>query len=102
MAEASTGKLKLEPHQVIVRPMVTEKGTHLSERHNAYTFEVNPQATKTDIKRAVQELWGVRVEKVRTQNRIGKPRRHRLKVARTKGAKKAIVILHEDDRIAFF
>ena len=102
MADAPNTNLTLEPHQVILRPMVTEKGTHLSERHNAYTFEVNSLATKHDIKRAVEELWSVRVEKVRTQNRIGKPRRHRMKVARTKAFKKAIVILHEEDRIAFF
>ena len=40
----------LEPYQVILRPLITEKATHLSERHNAYTFEVNPLATKTEIK----------------------------------------------------
>ena len=40
----------LEPYQVIVRPLITEKATHISERHNAYTFEVNPLATKTEIK----------------------------------------------------
>ena len=40
----------LEPYQVIVRPLITEKATHVSERDNAYTFEVNPLATKTEIK----------------------------------------------------
>ena len=44
----------LEPYQVILRPLITEKATHLSERHNAYTFEVNPLATKTEIKEAVR------------------------------------------------
>ena len=39
---------KLEPYQVILRPLITEKATHLSERHNAYSFEVHPQATKTE------------------------------------------------------
>lgn len=92
----------LEPYQVIVRPLVTEKGMHLSERHNAYTFEVNPLATKTDIKQAVESLWDVRVQRVRTQNRKGKPRRYRFHYGYTQGWKKAIVELHEDDRIAFF
>ena len=40
----------LEPYQVVLRPLITEKATHVSERNNAYTFEVNPLATKTEIK----------------------------------------------------
>jgi large subunit ribosomal protein L23 len=92
----------LEPYQVILRPLVTEKGTHLSEQYNSYTFAVSQQATKTDIKRAVEALWDVRVVKTRTQNRQGKPRRHRAAMGRTKDWKKAIVQLHDDDRIAFF
>ena len=52
---------ELEPYQVILRPLITEKATHLSEQHNAYTFEVNPLATKTEIKQAVEELFNVRV-----------------------------------------
>jgi len=94
--------IQLEPYQVVVRPLVTEKGTYCSEVLNAYTFEVHPQATKTDIKNAVQHLWDVRVESVRTQNRNGKPRRHRHRPGHTKAWKKAIVVLHEEDRIAFF
>ena len=65
---------KLEPQQVILRPLVTEKGTHQFTRHNAYPFEVNLWATKDEIRAAVQELFGVRVEKVRTQQRLGKKR----------------------------
>lgn len=102
MAQAVTTGVQLEPHQIVFRPLVTEKGTHLSERHNAYTFEVNPLATKRDIKRAVEELWKVRVIRVRTQNRVGKPRRHKMMYGQTKNWKKAIVELHPDDRIAFF
>lgn len=92
----------LEPYQVIVRPLVTEKGMHLSNKYNAYSFEVNPLATKDQIKAAVQELWNVRVVSVRTQNRVGKPRRHKMITANMKNWKKAIVKLHEEDRIAFF
>ena len=99
---AASPKIELHPYQVILRPLVTEKGTYLSERHNAYTFEVHPQADKTDIRRAVEEIWNVRVEKIRTQNRKGKPRRHKMKKGYTKNWKKAIVQLHEEDRIAFF
>ncbi len=95
-------KLELEPHQIIVRPLVTEKGVFLSERLNMYSFEVHPQATKTQIKDAVEQLFNVRVKKVRTQNRRGKPRRYRFHRGHTKNWRKAIVELHEDDRISFF
>ncbi len=92
----------LEPYQVILRPMITEKATHQSERHNAYTFEVNTLATKTEIKRAVEELFHVKVANVRTQNRRGKLRRHRLKLGRMRSWKKAIVALPEEYRIDFY
>jgi large subunit ribosomal protein L23 len=99
---ASESGLKLEPHQILIRPLVTEKGTHISATYNQYPFEVHPQATKGDIKQAVEELWNVRVVHVRTQVRKGKPRRHRTSTGRTQDWKKAIVELHADDRIAFF
>jgi len=94
--------LTLEPYQIVYRPLITEKGTHISTRYNAYPFEVNPLCTKTEIKEAVEKLWEVRVIAVRTQNRVGKPRRTKNQVGRTSGWKKAIVQLHDEDRIAFF
>lgn len=102
MAIDITPGVILEPYQVIFRPLVTEKGTHLSAKYNTYTFEVSPVATKTDIKKAVQELWSVRVIDIRTQNRVGKPRRHKMVSSYTRAWKRAIVKLHPDDRIAFF
>lgn len=95
---------KLEPHQVILRPMVTEKGTHQSthQHHNAYSFQVNLWATKIEIKAAVQELFNVRVEAVRTQLRLGKKRRFKFKQGKESNWKKAIVKLHADDKIEFF
>lgn len=92
----------LEPHQVILRPLVTEKGMHRSTRYNAYAFEVSPLATKTDVKRAVEELFNVKVLAVHTQNRKGKPRRTRFRFAHTKQWKKAIVKLSDEHRIEFF
>jgi large subunit ribosomal protein L23 len=92
----------LEPYQVVIRPLITEKATHLSERHNAYTFEVNSKANKTEIKEAVEILFNVKVADVRTQNRRGKLRRYRLKVGRMRNWKKAIVALHDDYRIDFY
>ncbi|MGA7497614.1 MAG: 50S ribosomal protein L23 [Isosphaeraceae bacterium] len=92
----------LDPYQVVIRPLITEKATHLSERHNAYTFEVNPLVTKTEIKAAVEALFNVKVLDVRTQNRRGKMRRYRLKLGRMRNWKKAIVTLHEEFRIDFY
>ncbi len=92
-SSARTKGPKLEPHQVIVRPIITEKSTHQSTHRNAYPFEVNQWATKTEIKAAVEELFGVQVAKVRTQNRLGKERRYRFKMGRLPNWKKAIVTL---------
>ncbi len=97
----ATGVL-LQPHQIIIRPLVTEKGMHRSTRYNAYAFEVNRLATKTDVRRAVEELFDVKVVRVHTQNRKGKPRRSRFRSGRTKDWKKAIVTLNEEHRIEFF
>ena len=93
---------RLEPHQVILRPLVTEKGMHRSTRNNAYAFEVHSQATKDDVRRAVEELFNVKVDKVHTQNRKGKPRKHKFKQGQTKDWKKAIVTLDAEHRIDFF
>lgn len=93
---------KLAPHQVILQPLITEKGTHQFTHHNAYPFQVSLWATKDQIKAAVQELFNVRVEKVRTQNRLGKNRRYRFRVGRLANWKKAIVTLKGEDRIEFF
>ncbi len=97
-----TTKITLEPHQVIIKPLVTEKGMHRSTRCNAYAFEINKLATKLDVRRAVEELFEVRVLKVRTQNRKGKPRRTKMRFGYTKDWKKAIVTLDPEHRIDFF
>jgi large subunit ribosomal protein L23 len=90
--KVGTPGVTLRPYQVLIRPLVTEKGTHQSTRNNAYTFMVVKLATKTDVKSAVEEMFNVRVEGVRTQIRHGKKRRW----------KRAIVTLHPDDKIEFF
>ncbi|MFV1964113.1 MAG: 50S ribosomal protein L23 [Pirellulaceae bacterium] len=92
----------LEPHQIILRPLVTEKGVHRATRQNQYAFEINPLATKEDVRRAVEDLFEVTVVKVRTQNRKGKPRRHKFRYGYTKRWKKALVTLHSEHRIDFF
>jgi large subunit ribosomal protein L23 len=97
---STTGLLR--PDQIILRPLVTEKGVHRSSRHNAYAFEVSPVATKVDIRRAIEEMFHVKVVKVHTQNRKGKPRRTRMKAAHTADWKKAIVKLDAEHRIELF
>ena len=95
-------KIKLEPHQVILRPLVTEKGVHRSTRYNQYAFEVSRLANKKDVQQAVEALFNVKVVRVNTQNRAGKPRRTRFRHGYTKQWKKAIVKLDPEDRIDFF
>ncbi|MBY0513606.1 MAG: 50S ribosomal protein L23 [Gemmataceae bacterium] len=97
-----TPGLDLQPYQVILRPLVTEKGTHQSTRYNAYAFQVNPAANKTQIKAAVEQLFEVRVEAVRTMNRIGKTRRFRQTMGKLPDWKKAVVTLNAEDKIEFF
>jgi large subunit ribosomal protein L23 len=95
-------RMQLDSHQVILRPLVTEKGIHRSTRDNQYAFEINLLATKLDVRRAVEELFNVSVQKVRTQKRRGKTRRHKLRSGVTKTWKKAIVSLKGDGRIDFY
>ena len=92
-ARPATPSIVLPPHQVILRPLVTEKGMHRSTRYNAYAFEINRQATKDDVRRAVEELFNVKVVRVHTQNRKGKPRRTRFRSRTHQG-------LEEGDRQA--
>ncbi len=94
--------MELEAHQVILKPLVTEKGVFQSTEFNQYTFQVNSLATKTQIKDAVEKLFEVEVAKVATQTRKGKPRRYKFTNGTTKGIKKAIVKLKGDHKIDFF
>jgi large subunit ribosomal protein L23 len=93
---------ELRPYQVVLRPLVTEKGTHQSTRYNSYTFMVNPLASKVQIKGAIEDLFKVRVEKVRTQTRRPKEVVFRGKAGISPGWKKAIVTLNIEDKIDFF
>lgn len=94
--------LKLEPYQVLTRPIVTEKGFDLAEKQNIYSFEVNKLASKEDIKAAVETLFDVKVLEVNVQNRKGKKRRTRRGFGEQRSWKKALVKLHPDSRIDYF
>ncbi len=92
----------LAAHQVILRPLLTEKGVHRATRHNAYSFQISTAAAKADVRRAVEELFNVKVVRVNTSNRKGKPRRTKFRRGHTKAWKKAVVKLHPEDKISFF
>lgn len=88
-------------HDVIIRPVVSEKTYALMEM-NRYTFEVDRSAKKEQIAQAVSEIFGVTVTKVNTMNVSGKPRRLRYNKGLSRSWKKAIVTLKDGDTIDLF
>ena len=92
----------LGQYRIIRRPLVTEKGTTLKEQNNQLVFEVDLDANKSEVKKAVERLFKVTVLSVQTQNRLGKRKRLGKSVGRRKHWKKAIVTLKQGDRVDFF
>ena len=88
--------------QIVLRPLVSEKGMHGIETRNVYPFEVAKSANKIEIGRAIQDKFGVKVVGVRTMKMAGKPRRQRAyQPGRTREWKKALVELKDGDKIEF-
>ncbi|HLR37686.1 MAG TPA: 50S ribosomal protein L23 [Chitinophagaceae bacterium] len=91
---------------VLKRPVLTEKANKLSEEQGRYTFEVGRQAGKLEIKKAVEDFYGVQVEKVNTMVVPGKTKRRYTKTGTLSGRKpsykKAIITLVEGDSIDIF
>ena len=86
---------------VIKKILLTEKGTRLSEEQNQYLFRVARDANKVEIKRAVEELFNVRVMAVNTMSRKGKKKRARTAQFGTTAAwKRAVVTVHKEDVIS--
>lgn len=87
----------MNSYDIIIRPVLSEKSFDgiASKR---YTFIVAPQANKTEIKKAVEEVFGVKVDKVNTVNYQGKMKRRGATQGRRPGYKKAIVTLTEDSK----
>lgn len=92
----------VDPRQVIIRPIITEKSEKLQKFQTAYVFEVMDKANKMEIKEAVQKIWGVTVLKVRVLRKRGKMRRIRYKRGKTPEWKKAIVTLREGQTIDIY
>jgi large subunit ribosomal protein L23 len=91
----------MSARDVILRPVVSEKSYALIDE-NSYTFLVHPDANKIQIRQAVEEIWGVKVLKVNTQNRNGKVKATRLGKGRRNNTRRAIVKLAEGDKIELF
>jgi large subunit ribosomal protein L23 len=89
-------------YRIIESPLITEKGTLVNEQGNQFVFRVRPEANKTEIRHAVEKLFKVKVEKVRTMNYLGKYRRVGRSVGQRPKWKKAYVTLAEGQRIDFF
>jgi large subunit ribosomal protein L23 len=85
-------------YDVIIAPVITEKATMASE-HNKVTFKVRKDATKPQIKEAVEKLFDVKVKTVNTLNRQGKWKTFRNRIGRQSDVKRAVVTLEEGHRI---
>jgi large subunit ribosomal protein L23 len=90
-----------DPRDILIAPVISEKSYGLLDE-NKYTFLVDPDANKTQIKIAVEQVFGVKVTGVNTQNREGKRVRTRSGFGRRISTKRAIVSLAEGDRIDIF
>ena len=103
----------MDIYHVIKRPLVTEKGTHQAQqshaetrhqraRGGAYAFEVHPKASKPLIREAIEKIYNVKVDSVRTACRKGKTRRVRYKIGKTADWKRAVVVLRANHHIDLF
>jgi len=90
------------PHDIIIKPIVTEHSMDLMA-DKRYTFVVDKKSNKTEIKNAVEQVFGVKVEKVNTMNMLGKKKRMGVHVGKKADWKKAIITLKADSKaIEFF
>lgn len=89
----------MESHQIIKRPLLTEKSTYHADVNKRFSFEVAVTARKDEIKKAIQDLYKVRVVSVNTVTRQARSRTLKFGVVKGKISKKATVRLHPDDTI---
>jgi len=92
----------LDPIYIVKHPVLTEKSTEAMNEHGLYTFEVDRRADKTQIRSAIESLYGVNVERVRTRVQKGKLRRTRHGYVPAKTKKTAVVRLKEGQSIELF
>jgi len=92
----------MNPYEIIRGPVITEKGTIQKELNNQLTFEVDKRANRVEIRHAVEKVFNVRVEKVRTMQIKGKVKRLGRTTGKRRDWKKAVVTLAEGQNIEFF
>jgi large subunit ribosomal protein L23 len=90
------------PRDIIFTPVVSEKSYDLIEDNNTYTFEIDPRANKTQVRQAIEEIFGVTVVRVNTQNRKGKRKRTGWTWGTRPDRKRALVTLAEGEEIDIF
>jgi large subunit ribosomal protein L23 len=88
-----------DPYKIILKPVITEKSTMLKEMNREVCFEVDPRANKSEIKKAAEKLFKVKVESVRIMNKRGKKRRVGRNEGRKKDWKKAYLKLKEGEKM---
>jgi len=93
--------VRKDAQDIVRRPLITEKGTDLTGKQNAYTFLVAPDANKSEVKRAVEELFKVKVLGVRTMVRSGKLKGRGKMKRRMPDWKRAVVTLKAGDAVEF-
>ena len=91
-----------EPRTIVRRAMISEKGTQLREKQNGFLFEVSRDANKIEIKRAIELIFNVKVDSVRTIRVHGKPKRQGRYAGHRPDWKKAIVTLKKGSTIELF
>ncbi len=94
--------MELEITQIIKRPLITEKSAFLGTQRNTYSFEVDRRADKAQIQRAIEEIYHVRVNAVRTMVVPGKCRRTRTGYTTTSSWKKALVWVHAEQKLDIY
>ena len=90
------------PHDILIRPVLTEKSTDLSETGSKLVFRVKRSATKTQIRHAIESLMGVKVASVNTMTMPSKPKRVGRYSGRRSGFKKAVITLRDGEVFDFF
>ncbi len=88
-----------DPYKIVIRPVITEKSTWLKEKNREVCFEVDPRANKSEIKKAAEQLFKIKVERVRIQNKRGKKRKVGRSEGKKKDWKKAYIKLKEGEKM---
>ena len=94
--------MSLHPNEVLLAPVVSEKSYAQIEGNNTYSFRIHPDAHKTQVRQAVEELFGVKVLRVNVSKVQAKPKRRGLFKGSRQGWKKAVVQLRAGDTIEIF